>query len=405
MFSFFLSDVGAAEKLARKVRLSKEKRNGPTLLCMNRAVLCSDLQAMEDRTNLNFATVSSSAFEALLAKYVPENLRIQTFYFKTYVESAPALKQKLKRIVVAFLKKTMERNPFEAVVVANTDYWQDEVLKDVCREMAIPFIVLCRENIAVTYEQDLLRKRIVESEFIFQGTALAVASDISKDTMYSTGAYKPGTVATIGWPRFDSWLNVKPTPDEDRTLITLISYQQKTYLAPNNFISTLREFVKVARSSGKANQFCIKLKKTSHLRGLIMACPKLLFSGIKITSKQPLDSILRRSRVVIGYNTTGILEAFLTECAVIVPWWDDAVRSAHNCLIVEEVKSDRQTTYFPTSPEAFGEMLHKALNNVLSPLGSQEERLRQFQRYVRFDKNESASSRFEALIRKYIPVD
>jgi hypothetical protein len=399
---FFLPSENTARKLAGKVRVSGPGRSFPTLLCMNRAVLSSDLKAMGTRTALNFATISAAAFEALLSPHVPKGLQEQTFYQKTYLQSNPALKQKLKSIVAVFLRETEKYIPFSAVIVANSDYWQDEVLKDVCKEKSIPFIVLCRENYAVKYEQDLLRTRIKKSEFAYGGNAIAVASDMTRDIMLSTGGYEKEAVVTVGWPRFDSWLNVKQASINERPFITLVSYQQKNYLAPRNFEATLREFVKAAKASGKADQFCIKLKKPAHLRSLLLSCPQLLFSGIKIVSKQPLDELLQKSRMVIGYNTTGILEAYLTECAVVVPWWDDAVRTVYDCLVVKNSQSDSDTTYFPETPTAFAELIQKSLAGKLAALGSREERIEQFKRFVFFDKNESASSRFEALVRKHI---
>jgi hypothetical protein len=369
---------------------------------MNRAVLASDLQALAQRTNLNFASIGAAAFESLLSRHVPPKLQTQTFYTRTYLQSETGLKRRLKGIAGTFLNETRARIPFDAVVVANTDYWQDEVLKDACGEQSLPFLVLCRENYAVKYEQELLRERIKESGFTFRGTAVAVASDITRDIMLSTGAYRPGTVTTVGWPRFDSWSGSKPIVEEDRTLITLVSYQQATYLAPENFVAVLKEFVRTARRSGRADRFRIKLKKASHLRGLLMACPELLLSGIRIVAKQPLDALLRKSRVVIGYNTTGILEAYLTDAAVIVPWWGDAIRSEDNCLVTEDNESDRRTTYFPTSQEALRLLIDKALDNALPPLGSPEDRLRQFKRFVWFDRSETSSSRFEAFVRRYI---
>ena len=395
----------SAESLARKVTLSGPGKGYPTLLCMNRAVLSSDIKAMGSRTKLNFASISSPAFEALLAPHVLKELQVQTFYQKNYLQSSAELKQKLKSIVSAFLTETAKRIPFSAVISANSDYWQDEVLKDVCAEQAIPFLVLCRENYAVKYEQDLLRKRITDSGFSFRGTAVAVTSDITRETMLSTGAYGPSEVTTVGWPRFDSWLDMKPLADEDRTLITLVSYQQATYLAPRNFVTVLHEFVAAARQSGKAYQFCIKLKKAAHLQGLLMSCPQLLLSGIKIVVKQPLDDLLRRSRMVIGYNTTGVLEAYLTDAAVVVPWWDDAVRSGDNCLVAADVESDRRTTYFPSSPADLRMLIVKALDKELPSLGSPEDRLRQFQRFVWFDRAQSSSSRFEAFVRQHLPAD
>ena len=87
---------------------------------------------------------------------------------------------------------------------------------------------------------------------------------------------------------------------------------------------------------------------------------------------------------------------------MVVPWWDDAVRTAENCLVVKDNQNDSNTTYFPESVNALNELIQKSLVGKLAGLGTDEERINQFKKFIMFDRNESASSRFEALVRKHI---
>lgn len=401
----FLPSETAARRLADKVQLLGPKQAGPTLLVMNRAVLSSDIRAVAARSSLNFATVSAARFEALTAGVVPKEEQVQTFFNPTYWTGPAARREKLKAITRAFLDRVDARIGFDAIVVANTDYWQDEAVKDACREMGKRFIVLCRENYAVPLEQKLLDDRIKETGFAFEGDAVAVASDITRDTMLATGAFKPGSVHTIGWPRFDSWLDPPATPPEDRKLITLVAYQEPLYLAPKNFDDVLHAFVAAAKASGAPGRFCIKLKKMGHLSALLKACPALLFSGVKIHTKRPLDDLLRQSSVVIGYNTTGILEGYLTDCAVIVPWWADAPRTHDDCLVTMDADLDLATTYFPESADALKALIADALAGDLPPRGTDAQRIAQFQRFIWFDREATATARFEAVVRSALGAD
>lgn len=394
----------AARRLADKVMLMNPqpdgaKRDVPTLLVMNRAVLASDIRVVAERGLFNIAAVSAAHFEALTASHVPKAERIQTFFNPTYWSGSADRRAKLKSITMAFLNRIEARIGFDAVVVANTDYWQDEALKDACREMGKPFVVLCRENYAVPLVQEELDIRIKSAGFTFHGDVVAVASDITRNTMMTSGAFEEGAVQTIGWPRFDSWLDAPPTAPEDRNLITLVAYQEPLYLAPNNFNDVLRAFVASAKASGEAGRFCIKLKKIGHLSALLKACPTLLFSGVKIHTKYPLDTLLRHSQMVIGYNTTGMLEGYLTDCAVVVPWWADAPRSHENCLVTKDTALDLATTEFPESAEALQALIKEAIAGKLSPRGTDAERIAQFQRFIAFDRTTRASDRFEAVVR------
>ena len=209
--------------------------------------------------------------------------------------------------------------------------------------------------------------------------------------------------SALGWPRFDHWIDKTEIAGQSENLITLVCYHQDSYLAPRNFSEVLREFVDVAKSSGQPQNFCIKIKEIADKRALIVACPKLLFSGIEITARRSLSVIIEKSRVVIGYNTTGILEAYLSYACIVVPWWKDAVRPADECLITKLSDFDQKTTYFPGSPADLRSMIEKALKNELPQLGTSHDRIRQFQRFVKYDPKVSASSRFEKFVRSYLP--
>jgi hypothetical protein len=385
-----------AARLANGVATPASKSGGLTLLCMNRAVLSTDIAAMDSRTCFRHALVSAAAFEALLAACVPAALQEQTFFTRTYLDLPESVREKLKMITRHFLVTCIQRFPVHAVLVGNADYWQDEPLKDICHELGIPFIVLCRENYVVTYEQDLLRKRIGESRFIFRGTVNAVASEVTRSTMLSTTAYTSEQVHEVGWPRFDGWID-QPVSTAGKDIL-LVAYQQKTYLAPENFRDVLKCFVAAARKSGRAKQFCIKLKKSSHIKDLLLACPSLLWSGVRVVANKPLEGLIRSSAMVIGYNTTGMLEAYLSPAAVVVPWWKDAVRSGDSNLIGDDNAFDRNTTHFPKSQHELTDLIIRALGGQLPAKGTAEQRLGQFQRYIKHDPPETASARFERLV-------
>lgn len=396
----YTSPKRAAIKLAERLEIPASRPGQPVLLCMNRAVLSTDIAAMQDRTNLSFVSVSAAEFEALLARSVSSDLQVQTFFTRSYASLPEATRATLRDICAAFLRTVLSRVPIDAVIAGNSDYWQDDVVKDVCKDLGLKFIVLCRENYVVRYEQDLLRKRIAESGFVFHGDAVAVASEVTRETMLSTPAYLPHMVHTVGWPRFDGWIDQPVTTDDTNRTILLVAYQQKTYLAPENFADVLRAFVGAAKQSGQPKRFCIKIKKSSHIKDLMLACPSLLFSGIRIVANTPLDRLIRQANMVIGYNTTGMLEAYLSKAAVVVPWWKDAVRGGDCNLICEDNPLDRDTTYFPTHPEELRDIIAQALNGELPQKGTAEMRLKQFQRYICHEPGETASKRFERLVRQ-----
>ncbi len=392
----------AVRRLVGRAVAGETKTGRPTLLCMNRAVFASDLAAMAGRVDLNFVAIRAAEFEAIMSRFVPRRDQVQTYFQRAYDASPADRRDRLRAAASAILKAIHARHPFDAVVVGNTDYWQDAPLMEATREMGVPFLALCRENYAVPETQTWMMRHIEDSGYVFRGDGVAVASDITRDVFLRSGAYSDDAVTTVGWPRFDSWRDPNPHGPTDRDLITLVSYHEPLYLGPENYRDVLHAFVSAARASGEPGRFVIKLKKLAHLKAVLSICPAMLTSRIRIVARQPLDELLRQSRMVIGYNTTGVLEGYLTDAAVVVPWWKDAVRPPDDTLISKQSPEDRLVTHFPETPQAFRTLLDQAVRAPLPVLGTPAERRSRFQRFVAFDPNESASAKFEAFVRSHI---
>ena len=134
---------------------------------------------------------------------------------------------------------------------------------------------------------------------------------------------------------------------------------------------------------------------------LILAFPSLMTAGISLVARGPMQPLLRQSTGVIGTGSMGIVEAYLADAAVIVPWWADACQSelvyAH-----PDNEQDWHTTYFPTSRAALRDQLDRLARGELAPLGSREARVAQFSRYVDFDGTESASEKFTRFVKRHL---
>lgn len=98
----------------------------------------------------------------------------------------------------------------------------------------------------------------------------------------------------------------------------------------------------------------------------------------------------------------GIVEAYLADAAVIVPWWADARQTEH-VYFHPGHEADNRTTYFPISRKALREQIDRLAEGALAPLGSRTERLAQFGRYVDFDETEPAALKFTRFVKRHLP--
>jgi hypothetical protein len=149
-------------------------------------------------------------------------------------------------------------------------------------------------------------------------------------------------------------------------------------------------------------RFILKLKKDNEAEDAFSLSPALRDSKVELIADWPLVDLYPRSRAIIGCNSLAIAEALLSNAAVIVPAWRDALKNPETCLYHFTVPEHRRCMYFPRSPEEFRELMERVLANQLPPLGTPEERLACFNEHVAFSHEATASQKVEAFIRHFI---
>ncbi|MCW5753058.1 MAG: hypothetical protein KIT81_18130, partial [Alphaproteobacteria bacterium] len=237
------------------------------------------------------------------------------------------------------------------------------------------------------------------------GKGVAVASENCVRCLGTTEAMRGIRIEATGYPRYDQWLDERSAPPAARVAITLMSYADRNYHAPENFRQVLELFVDKAAAhraamSGGALDFVVKVKKPADQPALESLNPRLRDPalGIRIVADEPLPHLVRRSRIVIGFNTLAMLESLMGDTAVVVPCWGDARREQEMSLLHHGEPDDQEVAYFPESPAALADLLDQAIAGALAPKASQEVRFRRFSRQSIVRSDEPASLRVERFI-------
>jgi hypothetical protein len=373
----------------------------PTVLCLKRATFIKDVQEARARTNLNFVTVRATRIKTAQEKWMPPEWRIQSYFTDLMNHDLAPFRPYLQRFAEAFLKAAMKTHPIDAVMAGNTDYWQDEAVRLACKALGIPFLVLCRENYTIAQDRANVLNHYTKANFRYSGAGVAVYSEISKATMERIGAYPPGAVWVTGAPRFDHWHQIKPVPEAERNCITLISYAYKIYEAMENFRDVSEVFAEFAAEE-PGLRFVLKLKKENEADDAFALYPPLRDSKVELTADWPLVDLYPKSRAIIGCNSLAVAEALLSDAAVIVPAWRDALKDPNTCLYHYSSEEHRRCMYFPRSVEEFRELLQRAVAGELPALGTPDERLACFNEHIAFSRDITASEKVEAFVRHFV---
>jgi hypothetical protein len=399
------SSFGGIERAGRSIAAGIDwgpwQPGRPTVLCLKRATFIKDVEEARSSTDINLVTVRATRIKTMQEKWIPPEWRIQSYFTDLLNRDLAPFRPYLQRFAVAFLKEAAKAHPIDAVMAGNTDYWQDEAVRLGCKALGIPFLVLCRENYTIAQDRANVLNHYTKANFHYSGTGVAVYSEISKATMERIGAYPPGSIQVTGAPRFDQWLGLKPVPEAERNCITLISYAYKIYEAMENFRDVAEIFTALAARE-PALRFVLKLKKKNEDVDAFALYPQLQDSKVGLTADWSLVDLYPKSRAVIGCNSLAVAEALLSDAAVIVPAWKDALTNPDVCLYHYSVPTHTKCIYFPRSAEEFRELMERAIAGTLPPLGTPEERLACFNEHIAFTPDVSAAQKVEAFIRHFI---
>src|SRR4051812_26888983 len=113
-----------ARQVADQVRWGPIVAGRPTVLCLDRAMFIKDITELQKRANLNLPCLHVKAVKRPQEAWVPGRWRRQTFLGNDLRTKLPRLREGLRKWGVALLKSISEQHPIDAVMAANTDYWQ-----------------------------------------------------------------------------------------------------------------------------------------------------------------------------------------------------------------------------------------------------------------------------------------
>jgi hypothetical protein len=372
----------------------------PTVLCLKRQTFIKDVREARSRTDLNLVTVRATRIKTIQENWIPPEWRIQSYFTDLLNREMADFRPHLQRFGEAFLKAAMQVHPVDAVMAGNTDYWQDEAVRLGCKALGIPFLVLCRENYTIAQDRSNVLNHYTKARFHYSGAGVAVYSEISKATMDRIGAYPKDSIWVTGAPRFDHWHQLKSLPESERNCIVLLSYAHKIYDAMENFRETAEIFSEYAARVPDL-KFVVKLKKSNEDVDAFALYPPLREAKVELTADWSLLDLYPKSRAVIGCNTLAVVEALLSDAAVIVPAWADALANPSTCLYHYDVPEHAKCIYFPRSAQEFRNLMDRAITGSLPPLGTPEERLACFNDHIAFSRDRTAAQKLEDFIRHF----
>ena len=396
------SPSAAGRKLAHKIKWGNIRPGQPTVLAVSRSQFIKDLEELRQRTELNWATISAVKVKEYQRALIPQQDQRQTYLSTILRDGAIDIRQRLIDFGITFLNEASRKARIDAVMVANVDYWQDEALKLACRERHIPFLVLCRENYTIPWTVPWLHNHFADTKFKFEGAGVACFSEDTKRAI-APAMHDPHDIWITGAPRYDRWLDLPTLPVDQRTYMSLITFNQPGYGAQDVFGEVLLAFAETAaKTESSSVNWVVKCKKRADMEDVRQQVPRQKASRLQFSFDMPLFDLFPRSRLVVGYNSLALIEAMLADAPIVMPWWGQARAAKSDLLLDPDNPSVSAVIHVAESPQMLAAIMERAVAGEDIRKGTPEQRRSVFSEHLHVPAQSSASSEVEAFVRYYI---
>lgn len=303
-----------------------------------------------DDLNLAFKNTKSDILFLNLQRSLLRN--IFNFFFKKYLKEitetnylskSDVINQKkniYKNYLSKVLKELKKLIKFEAFLSFNLFYLAERELQRASFENSINFLVCHKESVSSEWlniiRTNVWKKKMGPAKI----TKVAVYNNYIKKALINSNSVESSKIEVTGMPRADIYFKKKRKNLENKFILFLmIEENAQLPLFNNKWISTgLKKKIKPFTWKGIENstfkvvtKFAREFKdekfifKTKPLTSINKAKE---FNNLNLSNCKLIDSggsvdLIRNSKIVIAFNTTGILEALLCNIPVITPEFGD----------------------------------------------------------------------------------
>lgn len=348
---------------------SRQKRRRALILNISKAGVQGDIQSVFHDTE-DYELI---AWPNYVLPAVAKSLLAPGLDHNNYL-SDDVVVERSKARCRTFLRATWEHfraaKPVDVVVAGNFAYVQQREFGAALEEAGTPFIAIHKENVRPPRRvKDYWYHLYKERRGPFAGRRIIVYNEIERELQIASGVFDAEHIVVAGMPRLDRihrWRHqhAGTTPEGEVPQVLFFSFSLQSKLtAPGRkrsgttpkgryelggewgtmswegvwneahaaVIRTAREYPElrvVIKTKGT-------LRKNEELKRLLEAEAGALPPNLEIVSGGDPFHLITSSHVVVGFNTTGLLEAIAAGKPVIVPRFLEAADPDRENLIID----------------------------------------------------------------------
>ena len=261
---------------------------------------------------------------------------------KFYSKQGKIKRDNYKSFLVEFLKILKKRYDIHAFIGFNFEFKEEIELAAACEKLKISFLLLYKESVLTEEEAQYLRYVLIKLNEKFNGHKIAVYSDYAKKIFTESNFVDKNKVEVIGCPRLAKSFSFKKKVPKNQILYYAIESKRGLpdpfieYYG-NKFFKDLKEH---REYNPKYNWNLLHVKTLSVLKKFAAKNPDIsiiikIKTGQLTNKKQYLDlpsniklkyfgaghQLIEKSKVIIAWNTTAILEGIAANRFILLPYF------------------------------------------------------------------------------------
>ncbi len=251
-------------------------------------------------------------------------------------------KKKYKDFLFTFLQVLKKKYNFNILISFNFLYSAERELHEACCQLKIPFLILYKESIHTEIQKKYFLYTYKKINEKFKGYKIAVYSKYAKKLLTESNIANNKKIDVIGCSRLDESFSYKKLKPKNQILYYAI---QNNRGLPTALINTFgKTFFKDIKNDisfySKYNWNRLHVKTLKVLKIFAKNNPKILIiikvkhgetsnkkeyfnlpENIRIIDYGAGHTLLKESKIVIGWNTTSVLEGIAANRFILIPYF------------------------------------------------------------------------------------
>lgn len=330
--------------------VKSKKRNAPTMIYIHKGIGIDDIKAMAQYSNeINYIIIQSSFLREIFKYffgatiYSNKNLHTDYHYDKNLF---PVDKKNQYRNFISDTFIFFERLiKYDGFICSNYVYGYLQELSMFAKHKEKIYVVLYKEGLVSKKFVDRFIQRYTNKKFI--GDVFLTYNNFIKNAFIKSNidGFTSNNVSTVGIPRLDFYKDLK-TSEENIVLFSFYPEDKFSYLENESFFNSnfknqiekisidFHAYVIEYANKNLKKKLIIKTKfpkkYSDYIYKIIKQKNLTISDNISITNIQNPISLIQNASVVLGYNSTTLIESLLLDKKIITPNFYNVIPEENN---------------------------------------------------------------------------